>query len=116
MRGRSTCAAMAAAAALVLMPSAGFADDEEEARTIVQLSYVATVGKCIQAGFEFSMDDLEALSGVVRADADNKQLGEQDRNRLWMLGQMMSSATIDAEGCEKARGELAGWFPAEALR
>jgi hypothetical protein len=113
MSRRLICAAMLAAAALV--PAAAQAEDED-ARAIVQLSYVATVGKCIQAGIEFSMDDLQKLSDVVRADADLRQLGEADRNRLWAMGQMMSSGSIDAAGCAKAREELATWFPAEALQ
>ena len=113
MKGRLISATLLVAAALV--PVAARADDEE-ARAIVQLSYVATVAKCMQAGLEFSQADLEGLSNAVRVDADRRNLSDSDRNRLWSMGQMMSSGAIDAEGCGKARGELATWFPAEALQ
>ena len=108
-----TCAALLAAAALTPV---GARAEDEEARAIVQLSYVATVAKCLQAGFVFSPADLEGLSNAVRADADRRNLSDSDRGRLWSMGQMMSSGAIDAEGCGKARGELATWFPAEALQ
>jgi hypothetical protein len=87
---------------------------DDEGVLIVQLSILATVGKCAQAQIEFKPAEWTALSNHIWQSPVAQQLPREDRVHLWMVSRSMFSK-IDSKSCARVREQIKTWFPNVAL-
>ena len=83
---------------------------EEEGVLIVQLSILATVGKCTQAAIEFQPEEWAALSDHIWQGEAARKLPRKDRVRLWMTARNMLKQ-IGPETCSDTRRQIQTWLP-----
>lgn len=83
---------------------------DEEGVLIVQLSLLATVGKCSQVAIEFQPEEWAALSNQVWHGETASRLPRTERVRLWMIGRSMLGQ-INAETCARTRRQIGTWLP-----
>jgi hypothetical protein len=83
---------------------------EEEGVLIVQLSILATVGKCTQAAIEFQPEEWAALSDHVWHGEAARKLPRKDRIRLWMTARNILKQ-IGPETCADTRRQIQTWLP-----